>query len=80
MLVEKSETLFCVGFVQYSVTMTCIILSYRVNGKQSPNKHAKHGRKSASKNNLHQEGAEESSELSDPEETTIYKAEISSGM
>ncbi|XP_061344321.1 sister chromatid cohesion protein PDS5 homolog A [Gastrolobium bilobum] len=50
-----------------------------VNGKQSPSKRVKHGQKGASKSNFHQEDAKESSELSNPEDTMISKAEINSG-
>ncbi|CAK8531255.1 unnamed protein product [Lathyrus sativus] len=49
-----------------------------VNGKQSPIKYAKHGLKKASKTNFH-EGVNESSELSNPEETTISEPETYSG-
>lgn len=52
---------------------------FRGYGKQSPRKHVKHGQKGASKNNIHREDASGSSELSDPEETMISKAEINSG-
>ncbi|RDX94616.1 Sister chromatid cohesion protein PDS5-like B, partial [Mucuna pruriens] len=50
-----------------------------VNGKQSPSKHVKHGQKGASKINFHNEDAKDSSELSNPEDTLISKAEINSG-
>ncbi|CAJ1962734.1 unnamed protein product [Sphenostylis stenocarpa] len=49
------------------------------NGKKSPSKHAKHGQRGSLKMNLHQENAKESSELSNPEDTLISKAEINSG-
>ncbi|TKY72277.1 Sister chromatid cohesion protein PDS5-like B [Spatholobus suberectus] len=49
-----------------------------VNGKKSPSKHVKHGQKGASKINFHHEDAKESSELSNPEDTIISKAEINS--
>ncbi|CAI8590496.1 unnamed protein product [Vicia faba] len=49
-----------------------------VNGKQSPSKYVKHGPKKASKTNFH-EGVNESSELSNPEETAISEPETNSG-
>lgn len=51
---------------------------FRVNGKQSPSKYAKHGPKKASKTNFY-EGVNESSQLSNPEETTISEPETYSG-
>ncbi|XP_029129811.1 sister chromatid cohesion protein PDS5 homolog A-B isoform X3 [Cajanus cajan] len=48
-----------------------IILPSRINGKQSPSKPIKR----ASKNNFHQEDAKETSETSNPEETTTFKAD-----
>jgi len=53
-------------------------LLFRVNGK-SPNKQVKHGQKGASKIDFHHEDAKESSELSNPEDTLVSKAEINSG-
>lgn len=53
-------------------------LIFRVNGKQSPSKYAKHGPKKASQTNFH-EGVNESSQLSNPEETTISEPETYSG-
>ncbi|KAK7331159.1 hypothetical protein VNO77_25376 [Canavalia gladiata] len=50
-----------------------------INGKQSPSKHVKHGQKGASKNNFHHNDAKESSELSNPEDNIISKAEINTG-
>lgn len=52
-------------------------LVFSVNGKQSPSKYAKHGPKKASK--TFHEGVNESSELSNPEETTISEPETNSG-
>ncbi|QCD77306.1 sister chromatid cohesion protein PDS5 homolog A-A-like [Vigna unguiculata] len=49
-----------------------------VNGK-SPSKQVKHGQKGASKIDFHREDAKESSELTNPEDTVISKAEINSG-
>ncbi|RDX89521.1 Sister chromatid cohesion protein PDS5-like B, partial [Mucuna pruriens] len=46
-----------------------------INGKRSPSKSVKHGQKSASKNNFHREDAKETSEISNPEETTTSKAD-----
>lgn len=63
----------------YHYNLYCIILFFRVNGKQSPSKHAKRGQKKASKTNFHEEGASESSELPNPEETAISEAEFNSG-
>jgi len=51
---------------------------FRVNGK-SPSKQVKHGQKGASKIDFHREDAKESSELTNPEDTVISKAEINSG-
>ncbi|XP_020220399.1 sister chromatid cohesion protein PDS5 homolog A isoform X1 [Cajanus cajan] len=50
-----------------------------VNGKKSPSKNVKHGQKGVSKINFHNEDPKESSELSNPEDTIISKAEINSG-
>ncbi|KOM53264.1 hypothetical protein LR48_Vigan09g192300 [Vigna angularis] len=49
-----------------------------VNGK-SPSKQVKHGQKGASKIDFHREDAKESSDLTNPEDTVISKAEINSG-
>ncbi|XP_057757523.1 sister chromatid cohesion protein PDS5 homolog A-like isoform X1 [Arachis stenosperma] len=48
------------------------------NGKQSPAKHVKRGQKGASQGHLRQEDAKESSEISNPEETMVSKAEANS--
>ncbi|XP_061339796.1 sister chromatid cohesion protein PDS5 homolog A-like isoform X2 [Gastrolobium bilobum] len=51
-----------------------------VNGKQSPSKPVKRGQKRASKSNFRQEDAKETSEISNPEETTTSKVdEMNSG-
>ena len=77
MLVEKWDSIYIYDFIQCSIIITCTILVFRDNGKKSPSKHVKHGRKGASKINSHHEDAKESSELSNPED--ISKAEINSG-
>ncbi|KAL2341418.1 hypothetical protein Fmac_009358 [Flemingia macrophylla] len=50
-----------------------------VNGKKSPSKNVKHGQKGFSKINFHKKDVQESSDLSNPEEVIISKAEIKSG-
>ncbi|KAI4298831.1 hypothetical protein L6164_032348 [Bauhinia variegata] len=46
-----------------------------VNGKQSPKTNAKHGQKGASKSNFHREDVKETSDILNPEETAICKAD-----
>lgn len=72
MWVEESEIL-CTSVILLYVLfiIICIILSYRINGKQSPSKPVKR----ASKNKLHQEDTKEASNISNPEETTTSKAD-----
>lgn len=69
---EESEIL-CTSVILLYVLfiIICIILSYRINGKQSPSKPVKR----ASKNKLHQEDTKETSNISNPEETTTSKAD-----
>ncbi|WVY92603.1 hypothetical protein V8G54_031691 [Vigna mungo] len=50
---------------------------FPVNGK-SPSKQVKHGQKGASKIDFHREDAKEGSDLTNPEDTVISKAEINS--
>lgn len=67
---QKNEILLYVyDFIKCSIFITCMILLFSVNGKQSPSKHVKHGQKGASKKNFQHEDAKENSELSNPEDT-----------